>query len=139
MRDNLLLERLRVVCIIGDLPHERMYPQELFLDLELSCDLARVGQTDDLKDTIDYVAVADIVRAALERSRCRMIERAAQVAIDAVFSADARISACRVTLRKPHAVPGVVAGVSLFRERSDGGTSLPGRDEGTSAACTVMK
>ena len=47
-----------------------------------------------------------------------MIERAAQLAAEAAFACDSRIRAVRVTLRKPHALPGVVAGVRLSRTRS---------------------
>ena len=116
--DAILLEGLRVECIVGDLPHERTFPQELFLDLELGCNLAPAAQSDALADTIDYVRVAHTVREALIAARCRMIERAAQIAIDAAFAADPRIRTVRVTLRKPHALPGVVAAVRLARTRA---------------------
>ncbi len=117
MNDTILLEGLRVECIIGDLPHERTFPQELFLDLELACDLRRVAQSDALADTVNYVAVTDAIRATLIESRCQMIERAAQLAIDAAFATDDRITGVSVTLRKPHALPGVVAGVRIHRSR----------------------
>ncbi len=117
--DAILLEGLRVECIIGDLPHERTFPQELFLDLELGCDLRPAARSDALADTVNYVAVAAAVRAALTEGRCQMVERAAQLAADAAFAVDARIRTVRVTLRKPHALPGVVAAVRIFRERED--------------------
>ena len=116
--DAILLEGLRVECIVGDLPHERTFPQELFLDLTLRCDLAAAASTDALGDTVDYVAVAEAIRRALISARCRMVERAAQLAIDAAFATDPRIAAVTVTLRKPHALPGVVAGVRLSRTRA---------------------
>lgn len=115
--DAILLEGLRVECIIGDLPHERTFPQELFLDLELGCDLRPAARSDALADTVNYVAVAEAVRTALTEGRCQMVERAAQLAADAALATDPRIVSVRVTLRKPHALPGVVAGVRLFRQR----------------------
>ena len=117
MNDTILLEGLRLECILGDLPHERTFPQELFLDLELTCDELPATRTDALADTVDYVAVAERVRTTLVAARCRMIERAAQLAAEAAFACDPRIRAIRVTLRKPHALPGVVAGVRLSRTR----------------------
>lgn len=117
--DAILLEGLRVECIIGDLPHERTFPQELFLDLELGCDLRSAARSDALADTVNYVAVAEAVRAALTEGRCQMVERAAQLAADAAFAVDTRIRTIRVTLRKPHALPGVVAAVRILRERED--------------------
>ncbi len=117
MNDRILLEGLRVECIIGDLPHERTFPQELYLDLELFCDLRAAAQSDALADTVNYVAVAEAVRAALISAKCQMIERAAQLAVDAALLTDNRITAVSVTLRKPHALPGVVAGLRIHRQR----------------------
>ena len=86
MNDTILLEGLRLECILGDLPHERTFPQELFLDLELTCDELPATRTDALADTVDYVAVAERVRTALIAARCRMIERAAQLAAESAFA-----------------------------------------------------
>ena len=86
--DAILLEGLRVECIIGDLPHERTFPQELFLDLELICDLRPAGRSDALADTVNYVAVAEAVRSALTEARCQLVERAAPLAPDAPLKRD---------------------------------------------------
>ena len=115
--DTLLLEGLRIECIIGDRPHERTFPQELLVDLALQCDLRPAAASDALADTVDYVAVAQAIRTTLTSARCQMIERAAQLAIDAAFATDPRIQAVQITLRKPHALPGVVAGIRLHRTR----------------------
>ena len=118
MCDKILLEGLRVECIVGDLPHERTFPQELFLDMALDCDLSVAAKSDQLADTVNYVAVINAVRHSLISAKCQMIERAAQVAVDAAFAVDKRISAVDVSLRKPHALPGVVAGAHIHRTRS---------------------
>lgn len=117
MHDEILLEDLRVECIIGDLPHERQFPQELFLSLKLICDLSLAGSTDRLADTVNYVAVLEAVRAALHTAKCQMLERAAHVVAETAFALDVRIEAVDVTLRKPHALPGVIAGVHIRRSR----------------------
>lgn len=115
--DSILLEGLRAECIIGDLPHERLYPQELYLNLELFCDLHPAALSDNLSDTVNYVAVIDAIRDALSKARCKMLERAGEVAINTAFSVDPRITAVTLTLRKPHALPGVVPGIHIHRER----------------------
>lgn len=119
MCDTILLEGLRVECIVGDLPHERTFPQELFLDMALTCDLSVAGASDQLADTVNYVAVIDAVRRALITAKCQMIERAAQLAVTAAFATDPRVAAVDVTVRKPHALPGVVAGVRIQRTRTN--------------------
>ncbi len=115
--DTLLLENLSIQCIIGDLPHERIAPQTLILDLELTCDIERAAQSDALEDTVNYVAVIEAIRQALVGAQCKMIERAAQLAVDATFATDARIHAVTLTLRKPSAVAGVCPGIRLSRTR----------------------
>ncbi len=117
MNDIILLEGLRVECIIGDLPQERTFPQELYLDLELGCDLRPAAQSDNLADTVNYVTVTEAIRNALINAKCQMIERAAQLAVDAAFATDIRIRSVALTLRKPHALPGVVAGLRIYRQR----------------------
>ncbi|MEG1479829.1 MAG: dihydroneopterin aldolase [Kiritimatiellia bacterium] len=116
--DTLLLEGLRVQCIIGDLPNERIIPQEIRLDLELGTDTRSAARSDRLIDTVNYVAVVDAVRAALVGGRCNMIERAAQLAVDACFAVDVRIVHVGVTLHKPHALADVCAGIRISRERN---------------------
>ncbi len=116
--DSLLLEDLRVNCIIGDLPHERIVPQELILSLELSVETATAAKTDALADTVNYVAVIGAIRDALVGAQCNMIERAAQVAVDAAFATDSRIAAITLTLRKPSALIGVCPGIRITRTRN---------------------
>jgi dihydroneopterin aldolase len=59
----------------------------------------------------------DAVRAALIDAKCKMIERAAQLAIDTTFAQDERILAVTVTLRKPHALNQAIAGIRIHRQR----------------------
>lgn len=117
-QDALFLNDFRVHCIIGDLPHEREQPQDLVLQMELFCDTRFAAKTDALHDTVDYVAVINSVRKALVDAKCKMIERAAQVAIDAAFTQDERITAITLTLRKPHALENAIAGVRIHRQRT---------------------
>jgi dihydroneopterin aldolase len=116
-QDSLFLEDFRIHCIIGDLPYEREQPQDILLNMEIFCDTRLAAKTDNLDDTVNYVAVMDAVRAALIDAKCKMIERAAQLAIDTTFAQDERILAVTVTLRKPHALNQAIAGIRIHRQR----------------------
>lgn len=102
---TLRLSGLSVDCIIGDLPEERNREQRLRIDAELEVPFA-AALSDDLRDTADYAALAGRIRDALVAARCRMIERAAKVALDACL-ADANVLRARVRVTKCGAVPGL--------------------------------
>lgn len=116
MNDEILLENLEVACIIGDLPHERQYQQKVVLDVALSCDLSKVCASDQLADTVNYMALVDAIRATLVEKRCKMIEHAAEAVAQCCLR-DARVKRVTVALRKPGALIGVCAGVRITREQ----------------------
>lgn len=96
----LKLNRLDVLCVIGDRADERVRRQHLIIDVEMSLpDTA--SRTDELRDTIDYAALTETIRDTLVSAKCRMIERAARLALEAV---PASVAWARVTVTKKGAV-----------------------------------
>ena len=61
-------ENHKIQCVIGHNPEERISPQDIYIDLKVKADFYKASQTDSLKDTVDYVALADLCRD-LARSR----------------------------------------------------------------------
>lgn len=102
---KLRLNSLAVDCIIGDLPAEREKPQRLAVDAVLTLGAA-AGGSDELADTVDYAALAAEIRTVLVEAQCRMIERAAKLALDVCLSREA-VEAAEVTVTKSGAVPGL--------------------------------
>ena len=73
MTDRLVIERLEFEGFVGIEERERSTPQPLAIDLELFFDFSRASSTDDLKDTVDYAAVAKtIVATAKGEQSCSM-------------------------------------------------------------------
>ena len=109
-----------VTCVIGDLPEERIAPGRLAVDVALETpDLA--AETDAIGDAVDYVAVADAVREALVRGRCRLVERAAKVACEACLALP-RVLAAEVRVTKAGAVPGLASVAATWRQDREGKT-----------------
>lgn len=103
--------------MIGDRPEERLFEQALVLDIVLTVDLSAVLASDALADTVDYVAVADEVRAALIEGQFRMIESAAECAAQ-VCLRHARISGVCVRVEKAGVVPGLrAAAITVERQK----------------------
>jgi len=101
----LKLNGLEVECIIGERPEERDTLQTLRLDIALEVP-DKAAETDDIADAVDYATLSEKIRDALVAAKCRLIERAAKVALD-VCAANARVLAAKVSVTKSGAVAGL--------------------------------
>lgn len=115
---GLSLKGLEVDCIIGDLPEERVKAQRLEIDIVLEIDSV-ANATDSLGDTVDYAALSSKIRAALVEARCRMIERAAQIALDVCMACE-RVSSATVEVTKKGAVAGLRSAAACVSARKKG-------------------
>ncbi|MCE2736717.1 MAG: 2-amino-4-hydroxy-6-hydroxymethyldihydropteridine diphosphokinase [Ilumatobacteraceae bacterium] len=100
-RDHIYVNGLRLMALVGVLPHEREGEQPVQVDIDLEVDLAEAGLTDNLVDTANYGAIAEavseVVRMSsdvlLERLVARIAERCLQ--FDHVEVADVRLTKLR--------------------------------------------
>ena len=115
--DILRLDGIDVPCIIGDLPEERLREQRLVVSAALELDLAPAASSDALADTVDYAALSGRIRERVRAARCRLVERAAELAAEECL-ADPRVERATVTVRKSGCVPGLSAAAgSISRGR----------------------
>ncbi len=92
---------LKLPCVIGFYPHERLASQVLSAQIELTLSSIPARYTDNLNDTVDYEALERrLVEIALN-SQYALIERLAQVLLDTCFAFDSRIIVAKVELEKP--------------------------------------
>ncbi len=120
-RDHIYVNGLRLMALVGVLPHEREAEQPVQVDIDLEVDLAEAGLTDNLVDTANYgaiaEAVAEVVRTSsdvlLERLVTRIAERCLQ--FDHVEVADVRLT----KLRPPIAENLESTAVRIVRSRVD--------------------
>jgi FolB domain-containing protein len=78
MTDRLVIERLEFEGFVGIEERERSAPQPMAIDLELFFDFSRASSTDDLKDTVDYAAVAETIVATAKAEQFVLIETLGQ-------------------------------------------------------------
>ncbi len=120
-RDHIYVNGLRLMALVGVLPHEREGEQPVQVDIDLEVDLAEAGLTDNLVDTANYGAIAEavseVVRTSsdvlLERLVARIAERCLQ--FDHVEVADVRLT----KLRPPIAENLDSTAVRIVRSRVD--------------------
>ncbi len=119
--DRILLEGMIFFGRHGTLPAEQTLGQRFVVDLVLHCDLRAAGQSDDLRETVDYSEVHRQVRAIVEGPPLRLTEAVAERIASAVLDRHARVDAIRVKVAKPGVRLGstVLAGsaVEIVRRR----------------------
>ena len=99
MRDRIEINGLTVTTVVGTLPHERVIPQPLRVDLALEVDLHDAGRSDELADTVDYGDVTDRIAAVMRENKDVLLERLAD-RIAEVAVGFARVEAVELTVTK---------------------------------------
>jgi dihydroneopterin aldolase/2-amino-4-hydroxy-6-hydroxymethyldihydropteridine diphosphokinase len=119
--DQILIDDLRVLCVIGALPHEREAAQPLRIDLTIGVDLHDAGRSDELDDTVNYGLVAGQIDELATTSKHVLLERLAADVADTVLAFD-RVETVDVTvtkLRPPVPTPLATTAVRMRRTRAE--------------------
>lgn len=101
--DKIILRDLAVQAVIGTFTHERTHKQNLIINLELGCDLAKAGATDNLEDTVDYFKLEENIVQMVSTSHFFLIERLAEE-IASICLADSAVKWVKVVIDKPDAL-----------------------------------
>ena len=120
--DRIFLRGMRFMACHGVLPYEREVPQPFEVDVEMGLDLRAAGEADDLRQTVNYAEVYDVVSTVLTVTAKKLIEALAEeIAADLLRDFDA-LRWVRVTVHKPAApIDGIFSdvGVTILRRRKD--------------------
>lgn len=87
----------------GVFEHEAKNGQDFYVDLEIHLDLTRASISDDLKETIDYGSLADLVVEEITGERAQLIERLAGRIADRIKDEFPQVTNIAVTVHKPSA------------------------------------
>jgi dihydroneopterin aldolase len=116
--DRIELRGLTVRGNHGVLDHERRDGQDFVVDVTVWLDLAAAAVSDDLADTVDYGALAQLAADVVAGPPRNLIETVAAEIADAVM-ADGRLHAVEVVLHKPDApIPLTFSDVAVVARRS---------------------
>lgn len=119
--DTIVIKDLLVRGIIGVNDWERELEQDILVNITLTADLSRAGQTDDLADTVNYRTVAKKVIAHVEGTQ-RFTLEALAADIAAICLAEPRVRRTRVRVEKPGALRFARSvGVEIEREAGTAG------------------
>ena len=112
--DTVSIRELRVSAIIGMHGWERETEQTLVFAVDMAADAAKAAASDDIKDALDYSAVAQTVRDVVTRGEFQLIETAAD-SVARQLLADHSLDWVRVEVAKPLARDGYTAAVTVER------------------------
>jgi len=98
-------EGYRLHCIIGTEPHERQQDQELIIDLKVECDLTAAAHSDNVRDTINYVELAELCEQTARNGRYFLLEKLIGDLTTAVLKRF-RVRSVWVRVKKPSALKG---------------------------------
>ncbi|WP_315003604.1 dihydroneopterin aldolase [uncultured Selenomonas sp.] len=118
--DRIFLHGMRFMACHGVLPHEREVLQAFEADVKLCLDLREAGETDELRNTVNYAEVYELIRRVIEGAPKALIESLAEDAVTQILAAFPRIRSVTFTVHKPAApIAGIFAdvGVSITRDR----------------------
>ena len=113
--DRIFIKNLTVETIIGIYDFERVTPQRVTLDLEMSADIARAASTENIDSTLNYKTLSDTLTQFLQNSSFQLIETMAERVTEIVRN-DFGVQWVKLTLHKPDALPGDIdVGVIIER------------------------
>lgn len=119
--DKIILKGLSFYGYHGLFPEENRLGQIFVVDLILFLPLAQAGKTDEMKYSIDYGMVYNVVREIVEGEPKNLIEAVAETIAEKLLKQFPSLKACQVEVAKPN--PPIeghyeAVAVEIYRERA---------------------
>jgi dihydroneopterin aldolase len=112
--DIVSIRDLRVSTVIGVYGWEREIEQALTFSVDMAADVAKAAARDDLRDALDYSAVAHAVKCVVIEGKFQLIETAAEHVAQRLI-ADYGLTWVRVQVVKPITSEGYTAAITVER------------------------
>jgi len=113
------LKNVKLYSNHGCLDQEELIGSDYVLQLEVSVDLNKSSKSDNLNDTVDYVALNSIIKEeGLKRSK--LLEAVAKRIIDRIFNEHSSVKKAKVEISKINPpIGGDVEAVSIILKRKE--------------------
>lgn len=118
--DAIIIEGLKVDTVVGCFNWERQIIQPLMLDLTIQTNLEQASNSDELADTLNYAEICEISAKVIQDAAPKLIEHAAKLVLNALFTTFPTIESIMISIRKPAIIPQANSvGIRLERHRND--------------------
>lgn len=117
MQNQIFITGLKLSAIIGCLPEEQKNPQPLLIDIVMSVEDFSAAKTDDIKHTIDYAVIAEMVTEHVKNHHYKLVETLAEKLTELLLKKFA-ITQVMIKVGKPQALSlAENAGVQIVRKK----------------------
>ena len=117
--DCIHLTEIRAYGYTGFLPEEQVLGQWFEVNTSLYLDVSTAANTDDIKDTLDYRSVIDLIKHLVQTSKFALVEKLAVTIADSILHTSDRLTKVEVTLTKVAApIPDFGGKISIEVTRS---------------------
>ena len=98
---HIILSGLKVDTLIGVYDWERTRKTTLLFDVTVQADLSAAMQSDDVKDTIDYVEISKSVQETAAKKEYFLVEHLSNEITEDLFSKFNKLDAIKINVHKP--------------------------------------
>jgi 7,8-dihydroneopterin aldolase/epimerase/oxygenase len=114
---HVFVRDLEVMATLGIHEHERLKPQRIIVNIDLSVKEGEDPMVDDIKNVVSYEIVVKKVEAIIARGHVNLVETLAELFAEACLK-DKRVVAARVRIEKPDIIKNARSvGVEIERVR----------------------
>lgn len=118
--DKILIRDLKIFAFHGVNEEEKIDGQNFVFDIDLYVNMTKACYSDNVEDTVSYAKVIKTVTRVFTAKKYDLLEKAAQITVDAILDEYSDVSKVTVTLKKPEAPMKAdfsYVGVQIERER----------------------
>ena len=114
---HVFVRDLEIMALIGIYDHEKVKPQRIIVNIDLSVHEAEGPVTDEISHVVSYEIIAKKVEGIVAEGHVNLVETLAEKFAEACLR-DKRVAAARVRIEKPDIIPNAKSvGVEIERSR----------------------
>jgi 7,8-dihydroneopterin aldolase/epimerase/oxygenase len=114
---HVFVRDLECMALIGIYDHEKIKPQRIIVNIDLSVQETDGPMTDEISHVVSYEIIAKKVESILEEGHINLVETLCEKIASACLK-DRRVLAARVRVEKPDIIPNARSvGVEIERGR----------------------
>ena len=98
------IKDLRITCIVGLYPEERVQEQDIYIDIEIHYNFASAVSMGNTDKTLDYAHIAENLTRWIQKEQFILLETLAEKSVNKLFSEYQGIERCLFTVKKPQAI-----------------------------------
>jgi len=97
----------------GVLEYEKEFGNEFEADIEMDCDIPDLSLSDDLRQTVNYLEVYNLVRSLFMEEKFNLIETLNILICKTILEKFPLVNTVEVRIRKPNAPLGIIDSVEI--------------------------